>query len=95
MDTWIVSRNPVGVLKQSLSDTTLPEAEVRPLVIVLQQNLIPPQKITFFFKAHILAGQARPNEKLFSDFAWLTKQEIEARVDSKYWEGIKDILSDY
>jgi len=31
MDTWIVSRSPVGVLKQSLSDTTLPEAEVRPL----------------------------------------------------------------
>jgi large subunit ribosomal protein L46 len=42
-----------------------------------------------------MAGQAQPDEKVFSDFAWLTKQEIETRVDKKYWESIKDILSDH
>ncbi|KAF8078171.1 39S mitochondrial ribosomal protein L46-domain-containing protein, partial [Lyophyllum atratum] len=81
MDTWIVSRNPIGVYKQSPLDTSSPEPK--------------PEKITFFFKAHIMAGQVKPDPSDFSDFAWLTKQEIESRVEKDYWEGIKDILSDY
>jgi large subunit ribosomal protein L46 len=52
------------------------------------------QKVTFFYKAHILAGQVRPDGKNICDFAWLTKQEITSRVDEKYWMGIKDMLSD-
>ncbi|KAF8197400.1 50S ribosomal subunit L30 [Pholiota molesta] len=44
----------------------------------------PRYRIVFFYKAHIMA-----------DFAWLTKEEIETRVDQHYWDGIKDILSDH
>jgi large subunit ribosomal protein L46 len=29
------------------------------------------------------------------DFAWLAKEEIQSRVDGQYWEGVKDMLSDY
>ncbi|KAG6820786.1 hypothetical protein H0H93_011551 [Arthromyces matolae] len=46
-------------------------------------------------EAHILAGQAHPIPSDISDFAWLTKQEIEARVEKDYWESVKDILSDH
>jgi hypothetical protein len=53
------------------------------------------QQVTFFFKAHIMAGQVHPEKKTVKDFAWLTKQEIETRVESDYWEGIKDTLSDF
>jgi len=53
------------------------------------------ERVVFFFKAHILAGQVAPEGKNIQDFAWLTKQEIEKRVDEHYWISIKDILSDY
>ena len=49
----------------------------------------------FFYKAHVLAGQARPDGKNILDFAWLTKEEIHRRVDTGYWEGVKDMISDY
>ena len=53
------------------------------------------QLYTFFLKAHILAGQVRPNDQNVTDFAWLTKQEIEPRVEKDYWASVKDILSDF
>ncbi|KAJ6547153.1 50S ribosomal subunit L30 [Mycena capillaripes] len=53
-----------------------------------------PEKITFFFKAHIMAGQVRPGKSV-KDFAWVTKQEVETRVKNEYWEGVKDMLSDH
>ena len=52
------------------------------------------QLYTFFLKAHILAGQVRPDGKNVTDFAWLTKEEIETRVDKDYWAGVRDMLSD-
>ncbi|CCM03837.1 uncharacterized protein FIBRA_05986 [Fibroporia radiculosa] len=75
MDTWVVSRNPIGVLEPDLAQSS--------------------QAYVFFYKAHILAGQVRPHGKDILDFAWLTKQEIEPRVDPLYWSGIKDMLSDF
>ncbi|KZT03558.1 uncharacterized protein LAESUDRAFT_729141 [Laetiporus sulphureus 93-53] len=55
----------------------------------------PSQTYVFFYKAHILAGQAIPNGKNVLNFAWLTKEEIEPRVDQDYWSGIRDMLSDF
>ncbi|KAI0798081.1 39S mitochondrial ribosomal protein L46-domain-containing protein [Abortiporus biennis] len=73
MDTWIVSRQPVGVYQS-------PKAS---------------QSYTFFYKGHILAGQAKPDNKSVADFAWLTKEEIKPKVDQDYWHGVKDMLSDF
>lgn len=42
-----------------------------------------------------MAGQVKPQGDHIKDFAWLTKEEIETRVDQHYWDGIKDILSDH
>jgi len=42
-----------------------------------------------------MAGQCRPQDESVKDFEWLTKQEIQLRVDEGYWDGIKDMLSDY
>ncbi|KAJ7236715.1 50S ribosomal subunit L30 [Mycena haematopus] len=80
MDTWIVARKPIGMYKPPIQDT--------------QSTTPPPETITFFFKAHIMAGQVRPDESI-KDFAWVTKQEIETRVKKAYWEGVKDMLSDH
>jgi large subunit ribosomal protein L46 len=53
------------------------------------------QRVTFFFKAHVMAGQVRLDEQKISDFAWLTKQEITSRLDRNYWLGVKDMLSNF
>lgn len=42
-----------------------------------------------------MAGQAMPSLTSVQDFAWLTKQEIQTRVSPEYWDGVKDILSEY
>ncbi|PCH38706.1 60S ribosomal protein L17 [Wolfiporia cocos MD-104 SS10] len=73
MDTWVVSRNPIGLYQpQHLTSTYV-----------------------FFYKAHILAGQVKPDGNTVLDFAWLTKEEIEPRVDQEYWFGVRDMLSDF
>lgn len=41
-----------------------------------------------------MAGQVKPSKSV-ADFAWLTKKEIKRRVDEQYWEGVKDMLSDF
>jgi large subunit ribosomal protein L46 len=78
MDTWIVSRKPIG-LYEIQPPTPLPDS---------------PKTCVFFFKAHIMAGQVKPSMSV-TDFAWLTKKEIEKRVDEQYWVGVKNMLSDF
>lgn len=82
MDTWIVSRKPIGL------------HEIHPAVPPKDPST-PSKTCVFFFKAHIMAGQVQPDGKNVSDFAWLTKLEIRKRVDPKYWDAIKDMLSDF
>jgi len=42
-----------------------------------------------------MAGQVKPESENIKDFAWLTKEEIETRLEKNYWDAAKDILSDY
>jgi len=42
-----------------------------------------------------MAGQVSPNGKSVFDFAWLTKEEIKEKVDAAYWDGVKDMLSNF
>ncbi|KZT26324.1 50S ribosomal subunit L30 [Neolentinus lepideus HHB14362 ss-1] len=76
MDTWVVSRNPIGLYKSSSAGGTSLSR-------------------LFFYKAHIMAGQVRPDGSNVLDYAWLTKQEMEERLDKEYWHGVQDMLSDF
>jgi len=49
---------------------------------------------TFFFKSHIFAGQVDIDASLYSDFLWLSKQEMESKVPKEYWVSICDMLSE-
>ena len=96
MDSWIVSRNPIGVFESPSqpSRTALKVGLVflpRPGVSCLRSS----QAYTFLYKAHILAGQVVIDGENIQDFAWLTKEEIEPRVQKDYWASVKDILSDH
>lgn len=94
MDTWVVSRNPVGVSK-SPAEATKDGQEVCAPLFVRNYYSHRQQDVTFFYKAHIMAGQVRPTQASVSDFAWLTKEEIESHVSKDYWESIKDMLSEH
>lgn len=97
MDTWIVSRQPIGVYNPS-SPSTSDESNVSLLPLSPLLYLIHScwQPSTFFYKAHILSGQVHaPKDNGVQDFAWLTKQEMEGRLEKDYWNGVKDMLSDF
>jgi large subunit ribosomal protein L46 len=97
MDTWIVSRKPIGLYEiQPPAPDTSASPKVRLPLLSECKEIIPSSEKTsiFFFKAHIMAGQVKPSTSV-ADFAWLTKKEIEKRVDERYWEGVKDMLSDF
>lgn len=93
MDTWVVSRNPIGVYKPTID--SISPSQVSASLIHANCVLILLQIYVFFYKAHIMAGQARPDGKNILDFAWLTKEEIQPRVDQQYWSGVRDMLSDF
>ncbi|KAJ2595621.1 hypothetical protein GGF39_003759 [Coemansia sp. RSA 1721] len=47
----------------------------------------------FYIKGHILAGQAKTNDKHAADFKWATREEVEGTVSAEYWQSVKDMLS--
>ncbi|KAL1709974.1 39S mitochondrial ribosomal protein L46-domain-containing protein [Schizophyllum commune] len=91
MDTWIVSRNPIGLYKRKVNDAASTSTSTPGTPTPASPT---PEISTFFYKAHILAGQIRPANGA-TDFVWLTKEEIKERVAPEYWEGVKDMLSDF
>ncbi|KAJ8661211.1 hypothetical protein O0I10_002960 [Lichtheimia ornata] len=48
---------------------------------------------TFFMKARVYAGQVKPNKDV-SDYAWLTKEELESKLSPEYYNAVKDSLGD-
>jgi large subunit ribosomal protein L46 len=84
MNTWIVGRVPVGhhITKPRYSPESgeLEKQGIR----------------TFFMKGRIMAGQADLKGNIFglNDFKWLTKQEVEKHVASKYWSYVKNMMDD-
>ncbi|KAJ1307474.1 hypothetical protein OPQ81_001573 [Rhizoctonia solani] len=55
----------------------------------------PGSSTVLFFKAHIFAGQAKPNGTSIKDFAWFTTEEIKEKVSPEYWASISDMLSSH
>ncbi|CAE6436143.1 unnamed protein product [Rhizoctonia solani] len=61
--------------------------------IGVHQSPKPGSDTILFFKAHIFAGQAKPNGTSIKDFAWLTAEEIKEKVAPEYWASISEMLS--
>jgi large subunit ribosomal protein L46 len=99
MDTWVVGRKPIGLYEvHPPTPPTDPTASPKVRSTQLHQSEAThagfQKTCVFFFKAHIMTGQVRPGKSV-TNFAWLTKKEISKRVDEQYWNGIKDMLSDF
>ncbi|CAE6450691.1 unnamed protein product [Rhizoctonia solani] len=61
----------------------------------VHQSSKPGSSMVLFFKAHIFAGQAKPNGTSVKDFAWLTTEEIKEKVAPEYWASISQMLSSH
>ncbi|RUS31697.1 39S mitochondrial ribosomal protein L46-domain-containing protein [Jimgerdemannia flammicorona] len=82
MDVWFVGRTPIGHYKYIFPDDYVakdPKANGARV---------------FSMKAHIFAGQVRPDNDEVVDFAWVTKQELKEYVTPDYYKAVKDMLSE-
>ncbi|KAF4121342.1 large subunit ribosomal protein L46, partial [Geosmithia morbida] len=80
MNTWIVGRVPVA----HVIDQTAASAKDGKI-----------QK-TFLLKGRIMAGQAniKGNPFGYTDFQWLTREELEKELPPAYFKGVRNMMSD-
>ncbi|GAO48790.1 hypothetical protein SAICODRAFT_18651 [Saitoella complicata NRRL Y-17804] len=79
MNTWFVSRHPVGAMKFKFRSP------------VAGPKFSYVGRRTFFLRGRIFAGQVKLSNE-YQEFAWLTKDEIKERVSQTYWDGVGAML---
>ncbi|KFA63417.1 hypothetical protein S40285_06594 [Stachybotrys chlorohalonatus IBT 40285] len=82
MNTWMVGRVPVAHV------VTHPAFAADGTVQAKGSK-------TFFLKARIMAGQAdlKGNPFGYSDFKWLTREELEKELTPEYFQGVRNMLT--
>ncbi|KAF4465523.1 MRPL17-mitochondrial ribosomal large subunit [Fusarium albosuccineum] len=83
MNTWIVGRVPVAHV------VTQPTLKGDGTVEKKGQK-------TFFIKGRIMAGQAdlKDNPFGYTDFKWLTREELEKEFSPEYFKGVRNMMAD-
>ncbi|KAI1247877.1 hypothetical protein MGN70_011770 [Eutypa lata] len=83
MNTWIVGRVPVAhmVTHPKFDEVT---------------SLKKPGEKVFFLKGRIMAGQAdlKDNQMGYKDFHWLTREELEEKMEPDYFHSVRNIMAD-
>lgn len=97
MNTWQVARHPVGFYNSEFatSDASEDNGSEKQVASVHDTSESAGEK-TFFIKTRIFAGQAdvAQENRIWVDFAWLSKEEIQERVHEKYYSRIKNMLAE-
>lgn len=83
MNTWVVGRVPVAHLVSNpvlASDGTVEKKGQK----------------TFFIKGRIMAGQAdlEGNSLGYTDFKWLTREELQKELSPEYFRGVRNMMAD-
>ncbi|EMT63919.1 54S ribosomal protein L17, mitochondrial [Fusarium odoratissimum] len=83
MNTWIVSRVPVAHV------VSRPKVTADGVVEKKGEK-------TFFIKGRIMAGQAdlKNNPFGYTEFKWLTREELEKELPKDYWKGVRNMMTD-
>jgi large subunit ribosomal protein L46 len=83
MNTWIVGRVPIAHVAK------LPVHAADGTVQTRGQK-------TFFLRGRIMAGQAdlKGNTLGYTDFKWLTREELEKELSPEYFRGVRNMMSD-
>ncbi len=84
MNVWFVGRAPVGHYAY---------AHKKPLKKQQDGKTISQTQV-FFMKSQVFSGHVQPDGKEIVDYAWLTKEELATRLDSNYYEAVRDCLAD-
>lgn len=86
MNTWIVGGTAVG-------HYTLDFEQPRK---VAEEKAYELGEKTFFVKGRMMAGQAdlKNNSLGFTEFRWLSKEEIQKLVTPRYWSMTQDMLAE-
>lgn len=86
MNTWVVGNAPIGHHTHSFGKA----------VSNAEKNTEELGEKVFFMKARIMAGQANLGGNVFGDteFKWLSKEEIEKTVGTKYFASVKNMLTE-
>lgn len=83
MNTWIVGRVPVAhhVVRPAFKDDGTLETK---------------GEKTFYLKGRIMAGQANleGNSFGFTDFKWLTREELQEVLDPRYYHSVRNMMAD-
>ncbi|CAH0049266.1 unnamed protein product [Clonostachys solani] len=83
MNTWIVGRVPVAhTVKEPVRDAS--------------GGVKSKGEKTFFLKGRIMAGQAdlKDNPFGYTDFKWLTREELEKELSPQDFKGVRNMMSD-
>ncbi|CAG9971985.1 unnamed protein product [Clonostachys byssicola] len=83
MNTWIVGRVPVAhTVKEPVRDAS--------------GGVKSKGAKTFFLKGRIMAGQAdlKDNPFGYTDFKWLTREELEKELSPQDFKGVRNMMSD-
>ncbi|VUC26421.1 unnamed protein product [Clonostachys rosea] len=83
MNTWIVGRVPVAhTVKEPVRDAS--------------GAIKSKGEKTFFLKGRIMAGQAdlKDNPFGYTDFKWLTREELEKELSPQDFKGVRNMMSD-
>ncbi|KAI9903346.1 hypothetical protein N3K66_002698 [Trichothecium roseum] len=102
MNTWIVGRVPVAHLVTPPPSSSSPSSSSSSSSA--SPSSPPPtaagatargQK-TFFLKGRIMAGQANlaGNKLGYTDFKWLTREELEQELSPAYFKGVRNMMTD-
>ena len=83
MNTWLVGRVPVAHLVQEP-------------VLGADGTVQKRGRKTFFLKGRIMAGQAdlKGNPFGYTDFKWLTREELEKELAPEYFKGVRNMMAD-
>lgn len=83
MNTWIVGRVPVAHVVKKAVEAADGAVQTR-------------GEKTFLLKGRIMAGQAdlKGNPFGYTDFKWLTREELEKELAPEYYRGVRNMMSD-
>lgn len=83
MNTWLVGRVPVAHI-------------VDQPVLAADGAVEKKGQKTFFIKGRIMAGQAdlKGNPLGYTDFKWLTREELEKELSPEYFKGVRNMMVD-
>jgi large subunit ribosomal protein L46 len=85
MNTWVVGKAPIGHYERDFKEPTVNSEEG---VQELGEKV-------FFMKARIFAGQAdmTGNALGFTDFQWLSKDELEKVMSPRDYSSVRNMLA--